>query len=45
MSMMELLTFSGIVRGIWGIVNWIYQCVYFGLRMWLVFVLHAFSVG
>ena len=44
-GLLDVLTFSGLVRGIWGVVNWVYQCVYFGLRMWLVFVLHAFSVG
>ena len=44
-GLIDVLTFSGLVRGVWGIVNWCYQCCYFGLRMWLVFVLHAFSVG
>ena len=27
------------------ICNWLYQILYYGLRMWLVFVLHEFSIG
>ena len=33
------------VRGLWSVGNWCYQCVYFAVRMWLVFVLHAFCVA
>lgn len=25
--------------------NWAYQMIYYGARMWLVFVLHSFSLG
>jgi hypothetical protein len=25
--------------------NWAYQMIYYGVRMWLVFVLHSFSLG
>ena len=25
--------------------NWLYQVLYYGVRMWLVFVLHEFSLG
>ena len=35
----------GIYRGIHNIMNWAYQMIYYGVRMWLVFVLHSFSLG
>lgn len=42
---LDVLCVSGVVRGLWMVLNWVYQCVYFGVRLWLVFVLHAFCVG
>ena len=44
-GMVGLLSFTAILRCFWSIGNWIYQCMYFSLRMWLVFVLHAFCVS
>jgi hypothetical protein len=41
----ELLCVTGWYRNVWGLGNWVYQCGYFSVRLWLVFVLHAFSVG
>jgi hypothetical protein len=26
------------------LINWFYQCLYYGIRMWLVFILHSFSL-
>jgi hypothetical protein len=34
-----------IYRGINNLMNWAYQMIYYGVRMWLVFVLHSFSLG
>ena len=34
-----------IVRSIYYLLNWLYQVLYYGVRMWLVFVLHEFSLG
>lgn len=34
-----------IIRSIYYIMNWLYQVLYYGVRMWLVFVLHEFSLG
>jgi hypothetical protein len=34
-----------IIRSIYYIMNWMYQVIYYGVRMWLVFVLHEFSLG
>lgn len=33
------------LRSLWSLGNWLYQCAYFAVRMWLVFVLHAFCVA
>ena len=33
------------LRSLWSLGNWGYQCGYFAVRMWLVFVLHAFCVA
>lgn len=35
----------GMYRCINNIMNWAYQMLYYGVRMWLVFVLHSFSLG
>lgn len=34
-----------IIRSIYYLLNWLYQVLYYGVRMWLVFVLHEFSLG
>jgi hypothetical protein len=43
--MYEVLCITGMYRMLWSLGNWVYQCGYFSVRLWLVFVLHAFSVG
>ena len=34
-----------LIRGFYQFVNWGYHMIYYGVRMWLVFVLHSFSLG
>jgi hypothetical protein len=41
----DVTNILGIYRGIHNIMNWAYQMIYYGVRMWLVFVLHSFSLG
>jgi hypothetical protein len=34
-----------LIRGYYHFVNWAYQVIYYGTRMWLIFVLHSFSLS
>ena len=41
----DINNIMSIYRGLNNIMNWAYQMIYYGVRMWLVFVLHSFSLG
>ena len=41
----DINNIMSIYRGLNNIMNWAYQMLYYGVRMWLVFVLHSFSLG
>jgi hypothetical protein len=45
LGVVDLLSFSHLLRGIYGIGNYLFQLGYFSFRLWLVFVLHAFCLG
>jgi hypothetical protein len=42
---MDICSVMNIYRGINNVMNWLYQMIYYGVRLWLVFVLHSFSLG
>lgn len=44
-SIMDISSIMNLYRGINNIMNWLYQMIYYGVRLWLVFVLHSFSLG
>jgi hypothetical protein len=41
----DLFCVTSFLRGFNALINWVYQCSYFGTRLWLVFVLHSFCLG
>lgn len=43
--LMDISNPMNIYRGVNNIMNWLYQMIYYGVRLWLVFVLHSFSLG
>lgn len=43
--LLDILSISAFVRGIYPLLNWLYQVSYFGARLFLVFVLHSFCLG
>lgn len=44
-SICDLSSIMNLYRGLNNIMNWLYQMIYYGVRLWLVFVLHSFSLG
>ena len=42
---LDTLAFSSLFRGIFPLLNWLYQISYFGVRLFLVFVLHSFCLS
>lgn len=41
----DLFCVTSFLRGFNALLNWVYQISYFGVRLWLVFVLHSFCIG
>jgi hypothetical protein len=44
-GLLDVWSVSSIVRGLYPLLGWLYQVSYFGVRLFLVFVLHAFCLS
>jgi hypothetical protein len=42
---LDVLSVTSLVRGAFPLLNWVYQVSYFGVRLFLVFVLHSFCLS
>ena len=43
--MEDIFCITTLLKGFNGLINWLYQICYFGVRLWLVFILHSFCLG